>query len=410
MEFSHISLTVFVVLISFVFAAKTHSIYGKTTNVFKQDEDIELESQLKTLNKKPVKTIMTNYGDTVDCIDIYKQPAFDHPLLKHHKIRMVPSFIIEETTSKNISSPIFRGSIIDIGFQDERCPPGTVPIRRTKKEDLVNAQSLSRKTNRIHTNRYSPSPINHHFVSVEEFGQAKTYFGGAALMSVHRLKLNYNQFSTVQIWIENGPVEEINSIEFGWLTYPALFGDNNSRLFGYWTVDGHKQTGCFNVLCPGFVQVNEEVLLGGVLEHTSVYGKQASEFPIRVYRDAQTGDWWLVTNVLVGYWPKEIFTHLASNASNIRYGGTTGEEPQTDAGPMGNGYLPQLQDYTKTAYMRKMKYINDKEQLVNINPDGAQTKHDTISDCYNLLFAGNLGEDWETTMTFGGPGGQYCTS
>ncbi|KAF7841717.1 protein NDL1-like isoform X3 [Senna tora] len=25
-------------------------------------------------------------GDIIDCIDIYKQPAFDHPSLKHHKI------------------------------------------------------------------------------------------------------------------------------------------------------------------------------------------------------------------------------------------------------------------------------------------------------------------------------------
>lgn len=27
-------------------------------------------------------------GDTVDCIDKRKQPAFEHPLLKHHKIQV----------------------------------------------------------------------------------------------------------------------------------------------------------------------------------------------------------------------------------------------------------------------------------------------------------------------------------
>lgn len=27
-------------------------------------------------------------GDIIDCIDIYKQPAFDHPSLRHHKIQV----------------------------------------------------------------------------------------------------------------------------------------------------------------------------------------------------------------------------------------------------------------------------------------------------------------------------------
>ncbi|KAG5554163.1 hypothetical protein RHGRI_011885 [Rhododendron griersonianum] len=40
--------------------------------------------QLKLLNKPAVKTIHTEYGDIIDCVDFYKQPAFDHPLLKNH--------------------------------------------------------------------------------------------------------------------------------------------------------------------------------------------------------------------------------------------------------------------------------------------------------------------------------------
>lgn len=30
----------------------------------------------------------TKIGDIIDCIDIYKQPAFDNPLLKNHKIQV----------------------------------------------------------------------------------------------------------------------------------------------------------------------------------------------------------------------------------------------------------------------------------------------------------------------------------
>ena len=31
----------------------------------------------------------TEYGDVIDCIDIYKQYAFDHPMLKNHTIQVI---------------------------------------------------------------------------------------------------------------------------------------------------------------------------------------------------------------------------------------------------------------------------------------------------------------------------------
>ncbi|KAI3967551.1 hypothetical protein MKW92_009251 [Papaver armeniacum] len=406
MEFSNVNLIVFLVLIFSILITESQLVYGEKSRILKREkEDWELEKQLKILNKRPIKTIKTEFRDTIDCIDIYKQPAFDHPLLKDHKIQMVPSSIPEETTNKNISSSIFRSSYIDNGFGNERCPPGTVPIRRTKKEDLINAQKLLRNTIASHPSAYTLSPMNNHVVSIVEFSDTKAFFGATTYMSVHELKLDNNQFSTAQIWIKNGPDEEINSIEFGWMVYPALFGDSRTRLFGYWTADNQKETGCFNVLCPGFVQVDSHVSLGAIIEPLSVYGKDAWSLPVKVYRDPQTGNWWLITDKIIGYWPKEIFTHLANNASIIRFGGVAGAEPQTPAPPMGNGYLPQLQDFLKTAYMREMKYIDEKGHSVNLNPYGVPTKHDIKQDCYNILFAGNIGWDYEITMAFGGPGG-----
>ncbi|KAL5993920.1 hypothetical protein ACLOJK_038277 [Asimina triloba] len=41
--------------------------------------------------KKPaatIKTIKGPNGDVIDCVDIYKQPAFDHPALKNHTIQV----------------------------------------------------------------------------------------------------------------------------------------------------------------------------------------------------------------------------------------------------------------------------------------------------------------------------------
>ncbi|KAI3881013.1 hypothetical protein MKX03_037591 [Papaver bracteatum] len=409
MEFSNVNLIIFLVLIFFILITEPQSVYGENSRMLKREkEDLELEKQLKILNKRPIKTIMTEFGDTIDCIDIYKQPAFDHPLLKNHKIQMVPSSIPKKTTNKNISSSIFGSSYIDNGFRNKRCPPVSVPIRRTKKEDLINARKLQRNTIASHPSAYTLSPMNNHVVSIVEISDTKAFFGATTIMTVHELKLDNSQFSTAQIWIKNGPDEEINSIEFGWMVYPALFGDSRTRLFGYWTADNQKETGCFNVLCPGFVQVDRDVSLGAIIGPLSVYGKDACALHVKVYRDPQTGNWWLVTDKTIGYWPKEIFTHLANNASIIRFGGVAGAKPQTPAPPMGNGYLPQLKNYLKTAYMRKMKYIDEKGHSINLNPYGVPSKNDMTQDCYNILFAGNDGFFYEIMMAYGGPGG-ICT-
>ncbi|KAM0944721.1 putative neprosin activation peptide [Dioscorea sansibarensis] len=58
-------------------------------NIFSSMENEELvEQKLKILNKPAVKSIKSEDGDIIDCVDIYKQPAFDHPLLKNHKIKV----------------------------------------------------------------------------------------------------------------------------------------------------------------------------------------------------------------------------------------------------------------------------------------------------------------------------------
>ncbi|TQD80131.1 hypothetical protein C1H46_034338 [Malus baccata] len=48
---------------------------------------LEVHKKLKLLNKPGVKTIKSEDGDIVDCVHIYKQPAFDHPALRNHKIQ-----------------------------------------------------------------------------------------------------------------------------------------------------------------------------------------------------------------------------------------------------------------------------------------------------------------------------------
>ncbi|KAG2681111.1 hypothetical protein I3760_11G129900 [Carya illinoinensis] len=75
-------------------------------------------------------------GDIFDCVDIYKQPAFDHPLLKNHSIQMKPNFFPERGEDKTLPH-VAKTSAVGLS---EGCPFGTVPIKRTRKEDLLLAK------------------------------------------------------------------------------------------------------------------------------------------------------------------------------------------------------------------------------------------------------------------------------
>lgn len=48
-------------------------------------------------------------------------------------------------------------------------------------------------------------------------------------------------------------------------------------------VDGYKKTGCFNSMCPGFVQVNPGSGLGVAIQNSSIIGsEEKSAYPIEV--------------------------------------------------------------------------------------------------------------------------------
>ncbi|MCL7051631.1 hypothetical protein MKW94_002792 [Papaver nudicaule] len=334
------------------------------------------------------RLLKTELGDIYDRINIYKQPAFDHPLLRNHKIQMKPSAIqgekIDEPIS-NLVSSVVRSKL-------KRCPSETVPIRRTTKEELINAKYLS-------------NGIKHrHYVSAQPFAK-KVYYGGSAIISTANPSVGQDKFSTGQIWIQNGPAEELNSIEFGWAVYPQLFGDNKTRVFGLWTADGFKKTGCYNMLCPGFMQIHHRYSFGEPLR-AGTYGGDQYGVDFSVHRDPESGNWWFINrenDEKIGYWPKEIFTHLANNASVIGYGGVAGADLGKPTPPMGHGHFPVF-DSQYTCIMENMKVVNSRGDHVQFDTSKVHLNHDTKTSCYDLiypvrdLFVGII-------MFFGGPGG-----
>ncbi|WJZ82349.1 hypothetical protein VitviT2T_002115 [Vitis vinifera] len=158
---------------------------GEEAKAFR-DEDLELERQLKLLNKPP-----TQDGSTVDCIDINKQLAFDHPLLQNHTIQMEPSSLPKGM------KPASDLPIEPVKFETVQCPHGTVPVRRTRKKDLIAAKTLS-------TSYGAPSNEGgYHFSTVKTFRDRPTNFYGArSFIEIWKPNVSADQFSSSEMQIQ----------------------------------------------------------------------------------------------------------------------------------------------------------------------------------------------------------------
>ncbi|XP_007040257.2 PREDICTED: uncharacterized protein LOC18606531 [Theobroma cacao] len=364
-----------------------------------EEENLEMERQLKVINKPPIKSFLTEYGDILDCIDIYKQHAFDHPLLKDHKVQMRPTRIPKDQmmggkSSMKTKPPRFLPENI-------RCPPGSVLIKRTTKEDLIMAKKIKAlglnypTTSRFHSNDAAP---NGYVSANAEY--TKHNFGAKTTMNVWNPSVSPNQLSLASMWIANGPVDTLNVIQFGWGVQPRLYSSNYTRLFSYWTVDGYKKTGCYDYLCPGFVQVSTEISLGLVLKQISTYNGTQEDIEIRIIKD---GEWWLqFYSKIVGYWPKKLFSYMYGGANFITWGGQVYSPANEPSPAMGSGHLPEYGHDGKSAYFKQMQ-IWDNGNFVY--PDGDSLKvYSDRPQCYDAQTTHEDGAPYPVDLFYGGPG------
>ncbi|XP_054813493.1 uncharacterized protein LOC129314148 [Prosopis cineraria] len=365
-----------------------------------------IQKLLKKLNKPAVKSIKSPDGDIIDCVDILKQPAFDHPKLKNHKIRMRPSsypegMIIEGSNNVPSKSP----PIAQLWHQSGSCPEGTIPIRRIRKEDMLRDRSIRQFGKKNLQTIRLPSDAGGQRVNeyASVFVKGEKYYGGKAAMNVWNPKVQQDvEWSVSAIWVVNDvDKENLNAIEVGWQVNQYLYGDNRTRLFTFWTDDNDKSTGCYDLRCSGFVQLNAGIAVGSTLEPLSVYNDTNSQYDIQImiWKDKSNGDWWMqYGDKVMGYWSSSLFTHLSDSATFIRWGGqivnsaTNGQHSTTQ---MGSGQFPR-EHFGKASFFK------------NLNGDNQMVPADTIfnqvdrSTCYDVQTGRTDG--WGRFFYFGGPG------
>ncbi|CAH8275617.1 unnamed protein product [Arabidopsis lyrata] len=369
------------------------------------EEEEEMEKLLNYLNKPALKSFQTEPGYILDCIDIQKQLAFDHPLLKNHSIKLKPTIIPKWTKDNNTSH---KSSSLPFRQDGISCPVGTVIVKRIILEDLIQAQRLKslgfNYPGQISSKDKKIDLTGHHFATIS---YKDYHYGAKGNINVWNPNVSPDQFSLAAMTVSGN--EGFQSISAGWIVYPGLYHNNQSRLFTYWTADGNNKTHCYNTLCPGFVHVSTKYAIGMLVQPVSIYDGQQYQLEVSIYQDHVTGDWWFVlNNEPIGYWPKSLFKPqgLADGASAVFWGGEVYSSVKEKSPSMGSGHFPQ-EGYKKAAYVNGFKIITDITKEVS-SPLASALK--TVADspnCYNVKKILGVGEYWSRAILFGGPGG--CT-
>lgn len=236
-------------------------------------------------------------------------------------------------------------------------------------------------------------------------------YGASAVLSVWDPWVEAsNEFSLSQIWILGGSFDgDLNSIEAGWQVSPELYGDGRPRLFIYWTTDGYQGTGCYNLLCSGFVQTSDTVAIGAAISPISKVDSSQYQIEIMIWKDPRQGNWWMAFegSHIVGYWPAELFSHLSDYAANmVEWGGEVvnsrpyGRHTGTQ---MGSGHFAEG-GFGAASFFHSLQVVDSNN---NLQP---MTNVQTLAEnphCYDIKSMQD--PTWGAAFYFGGPGrNQLC--
>ncbi|KAL6528770.1 hypothetical protein OROMI_028946 [Orobanche minor] len=372
-----------------------------------------------------IRSIQSKDGDIIDCIDIYQQPAFNHPALKNHKIQLNPSSYdlrSETRAGKEMYSGRKKSSHVTVTKQTWQisgsCPKGTIPVRRVQKNINVSKDDWIGNYGRkrpMHLNQSLNQSLNgskmlylqlenHSLAILHTEGYA--YLGGKGDIRVWNPSVESDdEYSTSQVALKSGPYYDFEAIESGWAVNPRVYGDRQTRLFVYWTADASKKTGCFDLTCPGFVQTNNEIALGAAICPISNPTGLPYQITLYIHKDPDTSNWWVQygDRINIGYWPHDLFNMLRYHAETVQWGGEVystkigSNHPHTTTG-MGSGHFPDFV-FGNSGYVKRMRVLEN--SMVLRFPQWVNSYSDEY-DCYDVYYISDYVEDPE--FYYGGPG------
>jgi hypothetical protein len=367
------------------------------------------------VDRKDVVTSMeVGTNEIVDCVDIRRQPGMKRPGMESHTIQMSPGALdpkdsITEERIPRIADGTTRKAVREIrqewAARGQTCPAGSVPIRRLTMDILRHFRTLEEFF------RKDPPHIVAGPDDLHQYAISYRYVDNWGAQTALNIWAPYtgrtDEFSLSQLWVVRGTGSDLQTVEAGWQKYYDLYGDYRPRLFIYYTSDGYGNSGCYNLSCFAFIQVANNVYIGGGFTDISAHPHPSTawEFKLRWQRDGPTGNWWLkYGNTWVGYYPSGLFdaAGLRNMSDEVEFGGEiidrhrSGVHTSTD---MGSGHFPN-DGFGYAAYHRQIRYIDTKNTW-GMRP--TLTEYRTDADCYDIDVFNSSGS-WERYFYFGGPG------
>jgi len=365
----------------------------------------------------------------VDCIRIETQPSVR--LLGIKEVDRRPPTLTQSDPDvydgKEPGAREFAASPLTLGKTDiygnaVLCKEGSIPMTRLTLEMLVRYETLRHffSKGQDGTGLYPRSQIDQKPPRPEESSSARRHafvyqavrnFGGNSWLNLWNPSMGRDgTMSLSQHWYSAGIGDDNQTLEGGWQVLPSKYHTNDAVLFIYWTADNYKKTGCYNLDCAGFVQINSNWYLGGIWSaYSSTGGTQwGFELQYKLFGD----NWWLFLKgpgsyEAVGYYPDSIYNGgpMADAASEALWGGETATSnvwPEMGSGEFAN------QGWQRAAFQNTIFTIprnEDNGTGVWANPSAQAPE----SSCYTVdLVPANRGGNWGTYFYFGGPGGSPC--
>ncbi len=296
------------------------------------------------------------------------------------------------------------------------CPQGTIPMHRISIERLTNFATVKDFLAKgpDGAGRAPDTTKGTQALGQRHYGHGYQFtpnFGGQSILNLWDVD---SFFNISQHWyVSPYGFTSLQSVEGGTIDYPRGFG-NRAVLFVYYTPDNYL-SGCYNLSCRGFVQVNNNGGLGNYFQRYSIAG--GVQIELQMQWKFVNGNWWLylyrgTVADAVGYYPGSAYGSgplSVGSATSVDYGGEVLADP-SGSGPywskMGSGFVPST-GFGWVAYQRNIFLIlqNYASQWTYLN---AVSTSSPVYNCYQVLYYdAPSGGSYTSHIYFGGAGSLY---
>lgn len=357
-------------------------------------------------------------SQTVDCVPVNQQPAVRALGIK--KIAETPEAPVvpaanSESKSKvlPLNAQVPEGQTADAFGNSLTCEAGTVPMRRVTLDELSRFPTLRDYFQKgpdgaghppVPAQYAAPQTDAHKYAFSFEYVNNWGDNDDINLWRPYVYTGSGEVFSLAQSWTI-GYGSTTQTAEVGWQNYPARVGTENSVPFVYYTADDYQTTGCYDLTCGAFVQVNNSLIFGvpWASQYYSTFG--GAQYELDFTWEFYAGNWWLrYGSTWIGYYPGSVYRggQLTRYSNLLEFGS---ESVGSTVWPAEGSGLWASAGWEYAGYQRELWYFAPNTSYATYWD--SLTPQEPSPSCYSITnpaYASN----WGIYFFFGGPGGAGC--